>query len=157
MIDIFIVGVGMINFGCYMDKSYKDLIVEVVQMVLGDVGVDKNEVGEVFFVFCVIGFLQDQYMVFGQVVLCFMGFEGIFIFNVEGVCVFVILGLYLVVQVICVGSCDVVIVVGMEKMFIYDKVKMFVVFDFVWDVIMVDLNQEYLLKMGEGIIFLEGF
>ena len=59
MTDILIAGVGMTNFGRHMDKSYKDLTAEAVQMALGDAGADKNEVGEAFFASCVIGFLQD--------------------------------------------------------------------------------------------------
>ena len=52
MTDILIAGVGMTNFGRHMDKSYKDLTAEAVQMALGDAGADKNEVGEAFFASC---------------------------------------------------------------------------------------------------------
>ena len=156
MTDVYIAGVGMTKFGRHMDKSYKELTAEAVQQALGDAGIDKSEVGEAFFGSCVLGFLQDQHMVPGQVALRSMGFEGIPIFNVEGACASATSGLYLAVQAIRAGSCDVAIAVGTEKMFTHDKAKMFASFDSAWDVTTVDSNQEYLLKMGEGITPPEG-
>ena len=69
MTDVYIAGVGMTPFGRHMDKSYKELTAEAVQMALTDAGANKSEVGEAFFASCVIGFLQDQHMVPGQVAL----------------------------------------------------------------------------------------
>ena len=94
MTDVYIAGVGMAPFGRHMDKSYKELTAEAVQMALTDAGANKSEVGEAFFASCVIGFLQDQHMVPGQVALRSMGFEGIPIFNVEGACASATSGLY---------------------------------------------------------------
>ena len=146
----------MTPFGRHMDKSYKDLTAEAVQGALTDAGVDKDEVGEAFFASCVIGFLQDQHMVPGQVALRSMGFEGIPIFNVEGACASATSGLYLAAQAIRAGSCDIAIAVGTEKMLTEDKAKMFAAFDSAWDVTTVEANKEYLLKMGEGITLPEG-
>ena len=156
MTDVYIAGVGMTPFGRHMDKSYKDLTAEAVQGALTDAGVDKDEVGEAFFASCVIGFLQDQHMVPGQVALRSMGFEGIPIFNVEGACASATSGLYLAAQAIRAGSCDIAIAVGTEKMLTEDKAKMFAAFDSAWDVTTVEANKEYLLKMGEGITLPEG-
>ena len=82
MRDVYIIGTYSTAFRRWPDKSYKDLTAEAVQGALTDAGVDKDEVGEAFFASCVIGFLQDQHMVPGQVALRSMGFEGIPIFNV---------------------------------------------------------------------------
>ena len=80
MTDVYIAGVGMTPFGRHMDKSYKELTAEAVQMALTDAGANKSEVGEAFFASCVIGFLQDQHMVPGQVALRSMGFGVLGIF-----------------------------------------------------------------------------
>ena len=52
MTDVYIAGVGMTPFGRHMDKSYKELTAEAVQMALTDAGANKSEVGEAFF--CVL-------------------------------------------------------------------------------------------------------
>jgi acetyl-CoA acetyltransferase len=49
------------------------------------------------------------------------------------------------------GSCDIALAVGVEKMNIPDKAKMFSAFDGGWDVSTVEQNKKTLLAMGEGI------
>lgn len=151
MTEVFIAGVGMTKFGRHLDKSYKELTAEAVQMALADAGAGTADVGEAFFASCVIGFLQDQHMIPGQIALRALGFEGIPIFNVESACASATSSMYLAAQAIRAGSCDIAIAVGTEKMNIDDKAKMFAAFDSAWDVTTVEANRDELLKMGEGI------
>jgi acetyl-CoA acetyltransferase len=156
MSGVYIAGVGMTRFGRYLDKNYKELTKEAVQGALTDAGADQADVMQAYYGSCVIGFLQDQHMVPGQVALRSMGFEGIPIFNVEGACASASSALYLAAQAIRAGDCDVAIAVGAEKMNSDDKNKMFAAFDSAWDVTTVEENRDYLLKMGEGVTPPEG-
>ncbi|EAQ96664.1 thiolase family protein [Congregibacter litoralis] len=151
MSDIFIAGVGMTQFGRHLDRSYKDLTRESVEQALADAGAEKSQVRQAYFGSCVVGFMQDQHMIPGQVALRSMGFEGIPIFNVEGACASATSALYLAAQAIRAGSCDIALAVGTEKMNSPDKARMFAAFDSAWDVSCVEHNKEILLRMGEGI------
>lgn len=156
MTDIYIAGVGMTAFGRHLDKSYKDLTAEAVQLALADAGAQQAGIGQAYFASCVVGFLHDQHMVPGQVALRAMGFEGIPIFNVEGACASATSSMYLAAQAIRAGSCSIALAVGAEKMNIGNKAKMFAAFDSAWDVSTVEANKDELLKMGEGIVPPEG-
>lgn len=156
MTDIFIAGVGMTKFGRHLDRNYKDLTKEAVQLALKDAGAETTDVMQAYFGSCVLGLLQDQHMVPGQVALRSMGFEGIPVFNVEGACASATSAMYLAAQAIRAGSCDIAIAVGTEKMNSDDKAKMFSAFDAAWDVTTVEKNRDQLLKMGEGIVPPEG-
>lgn len=156
MSDIYIAGVGMTKFGRHLERSYKDLTREAVEAALSDAGADKRDVGQAIFASCVIGFLQKQDMIPGQIALRSMGFEGIPIFNVEGACASASSALFLAAQAIRAGSCDIAVAVGTEKMNCADKAKMFAAFDSAWDVESVEANRDFLLKMGEGVVPPEG-
>lgn len=53
MSNIYIVGVGMIKFGWYIECILESLIGEVIEKVFVDVGCDKDEIGMVFFIGCI--------------------------------------------------------------------------------------------------------
>lgn len=156
MRDIYIAGVGMTKFGKHLDRDYKDLTAEAVQQAMVDAGAEIDDIKEAFFGSCVVGFLQDQHMVPGQVALRAMGFEGIPIFNIEGACASASSAMYLAAQAIRAGSCDIAVAVGTEKMNSDDKQKMFAAFDSAWDVSTVEANRERLIAMGDGITPPEG-
>ena len=156
MTEIYVAGIGMTKFGRHPQRDYKDLTREAVELALADAGAEQVDVGQAYFGSCVLGFLQDQHMVPGQVALRAMGFEGVPIFNVEGACASASSALFLAAQAIRAGSCDVAIAVGAEKMISNDKQKMFAAFDSAWDVSTAEANKDLLLKMGEGLVPPEG-
>ena len=129
MSNIYVAGIGMTDFGRHPERSYKDLTREAVELALTDAGADKSDVGTAFFGSCVIGYMDGQHMIPGQVALRSMGFQSIPIFNVEGACASSAQSFHLAAQMIKAGSCDIAITVGTEKMFGEDKAKMFGAFD----------------------------
>jgi acetyl-CoA acetyltransferase len=147
----FIAGVGMTKFGRHLQRSYHDLTRESVELALKDAGADKRDITQAYFGSCVLGFMQNQHMVPGQIALRSMGFEGIPIFNIEGACASASSAMYLAAQAIRAGDCDIAIAVGTEKMISPDKAKMFAAFDSAWDVSTADANRNQLVKMGDGI------
>lgn len=156
MSDIYIAGVGMTKFGRHVDRSYKDLTQEAIEQALTDAGAELTQVKQAYFASCVIGFMQDQHMIPGQVALRSMGFQSIPIFNIEGACASSSMALHLAAMAIKSGSCDIAIAVGTEKMINEDKVKMFATFDSAWDVTSVEHNKQALLAMGAGFDSPEG-
>ena len=156
MSELFIAGVGMTAFGRHLERSYKDLTRESVEQALADAGAEKSQIRQAYFGSCVVGFMQDQHMIPGQVALGSMGFEGIPIFNVEGACASATSALYLAAQAIRAGSCDIALAVGTEKMNSPDKAKMFAAFDSAWDVSCVEQNKNILLRMGGGVDLPDG-
>lgn len=156
MTDIYVAGVGMTKFGRHLERSYHDLTREAVELALSDAGAAKSDIAQAYFGSCVIGFLQDQHMIPGQIALRSMGFEGIPIFNVEGACASATSAMYLAAQAIRAGDCDIAIAVGTEKMNSPDKGRMFAAFDSAWDVSTAEANREILVKMGEGVTPPEG-
>ena len=156
MVDIYVAGVGMTKFSRHIDRSYKDITREAVELTLKDAGAEKEDIQQAFFASCVVGYMQGQNMVPGQISLRGMGFEGIPIFNTESACASASSGFYLAAQAITAGACDIILAVGTEKMYSEDKSKMFSAFDSAWDVESVEQNKKTLLKMGEGIVPPEG-
>jgi len=156
MENIYVAGVGMTKFGRHLERSYKDLTREAVECALADAGAEKSDVQQAVFGSCVIGFLQGQDMIPGQIALRAMGFEGIPVFNVEGACASASSALHLAAQAIKAGACDIAIAVGTEKMNGDDKAKMFAAFDSAWDISEIEQNKDVLLRMGEGITPPEG-
>ena len=151
MADIFIAGVGMTKFSRHLERSYKELTRESIMQALDDAGAGKSDVQQAFFASCVVGYMQGQNMIPGQIALHAMGFEGIPIFNTEGACASASAGLHLAAQALMAGACDIILAVGTEKMYSEDKTKMFSAFDSAWDVESVAENQQTLVKMGEGV------
>ncbi len=156
MSDIYVAGVGMTKFGRHLERSYKDLTREAVELAMADAGAEIPDIRQAYFGSCVLGFLQDQHMIPGQVALRAMGFEGIPIFNVEGACASASSALFLASQAIRAGSCDIAVAVGTEKMISEDKQRMFAAFDSAWDVSTAEANKDKLLQMGEGVTPPEG-
>lgn len=156
MSDIYIAGVGMTKFGRHLDRSYKDLTQEAIEQALTDAGAELTQVKQAYFASCVIGFMQDQHMIPGQVALRSMGFQSIPIFNIEGACASSSTALHLAAMAIKSGSCDIAIAVGTEKMINEDKAKMFATFDSAWDVTSVEHNKQALLAMDAGFDCPEG-
>lgn len=156
MNDIYIAGVGMTKFGRHIERSYKDLAREAVEQALTDAGAELDQVKQAYFASCVIGFMQGQHMIPGQVALRSMGFQSIPIFNIEGACASSSTALHLAAMAIKSGSCDIAIAVGAEKMINEDKAKMFAAFDSAWDVSTVEDNRDTLLAMGAGFECPEG-
>tara|TARA_R110001592_G_scaffold363395_1_gene687486 strand:- start:23 stop:181 length:159 start_codon:yes stop_codon:yes gene_type:complete len=44
MSDIYIAGVGMTKFGRHLERSYKDLTREAVELALADAGAQKSDI-----------------------------------------------------------------------------------------------------------------
>lgn len=152
----YIAGVGMTRFGRHEKRGIHDLLREAVGLAVTDAGCATSDLEVVYHSSATQGFLQGQDMIAGQVGLSRIGISGVPVFNVENACASSSSAFHLAVQGVAAGMYDVALVVGVEKMNVADKAKMFAVFDTAWDVATPEENVARLVKLGDGVEEPEG-
>lgn len=124
--DVYILGVGMIRFGKYAEKSIKQLTAEAVEALLDDVDVDRRDIQAAWFSNSGWGIANEQHCVRGQVALAPMGIQAIPITNVENACAGASTALRGAWMSVKAGLYDLVLAIGAEKVWHpEDKQKMF--------------------------------
>lgn len=151
MTDIMIAGVGMTRFAKQPELSVKQLVAQAVGDAIGDAGFHQNRLDAAFFANTVQGELEGQLMVRGQLALRPLGIEGIPIINVENACASAATAFALAAAHIKAGLADIVLAVGVDKMVVPDKKKMFGIFDGAWDVHDIEAGTRKLMALGEGV------
>lgn len=134
MRNVFIIGVGMTQFGKYLDRSMKSLVAEALDEVLPDAGITKEEIQIAFVGNAAAGLVTGQECVRAQVVLREYGIGGIPMVNVENACASSSTAAHLAWQAVGGGFHDCALVVGMEKLYSTDKAKTFAAFGAAVDV-----------------------
>jgi len=152
MSEIFVVGVGMTPFGRLLERSVYDMVGEAVGLALKDAGCNTADIGSAYYATLTNGQFQGQTAIPGPIAMRHLGIEGIPVFTVENACASGSSAFNLATLALRAGSCDIALAVGVEKMNIPDKAKMFSAFDGGWDVSTVEQNKKTLLAMGEGIV-----
>ncbi len=145
MSDIFIIGVGMIRFGKYYDRTVKSMVEEAVHAALADAGVSKEEIQAAWVGNAVQGIATGQESIRGQVALRPIGIDGIPIMNVDNACAGGSSALHGAWMGIQAGLYECALVVGMEKVANRDKSKVFSIFFGGTDV---EGLQEFIAYMG---------
>ena len=156
MRQVHIAGVGMTNFGKFLDRSLKDLTGDALKDVLSDAGCDATDIEAAFFGNCVQGHMEGQDMVRGEIALRPFGVSGVPIVNVENACATSSTAFHMAVNYVKSGAADIVLAIGVEKMFSEDKARMFSAFDGAWDVHEVEQSVERFDGMAEGVEIPEG-
>ncbi|MEJ8574255.1 thiolase family protein [Microbaculum marinum] len=105
-----VIGVGMIPFGKYPEKTIADLGWPAVKQALEDAGIDGRELGAAYCGSALSGMMP------GQRILGRMGLSGIPVFNVENACSSSSSALRAAVLAIRSGACDTALVIGVEKL-----------------------------------------
>src|SRR5450755_439141 len=152
MNEIYIVGVGMTPFGRLLERSVYDMVGEAVGLALTDAGCAKEDIGSAFYATLTNGQFQGQTAIPGPIAMRRLGIEGVPVFTVENACAAGSSAFNLATMALRAGSCDIALAVGVEKMNIPDKAKMFSAFDGGWDVSTVEQNKAALLSLGEGVV-----
>ena len=152
MSNVYVVGSAMTVFGRHLERSLDDLAREALQGALKDAGCVIGDLGTAFYAGITNGPLQGQFAIPGQVVFSKIGIEGIPVFNIDNGCAAGSSAFHLAVQAVKLGSCDVALAIGVEKMNIADKLKALNAMEAGWDVSRAEQNFEILKKLGEGIV-----
>lgn len=151
MTAVYVAGVGMTAFGKHLDRSVKSLAHEAIREAMTDAGARMSDIGAAFYANTTQGALEGQLMVGGQVVLRTMGFEGIPISNVENACASGSTAFHLAYAYIKAGLADVVLAIGVDKMFSTDKAKSASIFNGAWDIYDVENIAKRLDEIGAGV------
>ena len=121
MNKVTITGVGMSQFGKFLDRNIKSLCEEAVKAALDDAGVTANDVGAVYFGNAAGGTVNGQEMIRAQAALRNTGLAGKPMFNVENACASSSTALHLASVAIASGQHETALVVGAEKLSHEDK------------------------------------
>lgn len=151
MTRAYIVGVGMTEFGRFLEKSVVSLAREAVDEALADSGLARNDIQAAFFANTAQGVVEGQHLVRGQVALRSIGFEGIPVTNVENACASASTALNAALAYVASGQGDVALAVGAEKMNASDRARSFAIFDGAWDVHDVDATISRLTALGKDL------
>ncbi|MDT0507015.1 thiolase family protein [Novosphingobium sp. MMS21-SN21R] len=154
--SLYIVGVGMTQFGRHLDRAIESLANEALDAALTDAGATRSTIETVFYSGATQGALQGQYAIPGQVVLSKIGLTGLPAYNIENACASGTSGFQLACQSLRAGACDIALALGAEKMNIADKARSIALFEGGWDVSRADENARMLLALGEGVEVPEG-
>jgi len=129
-----IAGVGMTTFGKHLETGLKALGVEAVQAALADAGIAPTDVEAAWVGNAAAGLVTGQECIRGQVVLRAMGLGKLPVVNVENACASASTALNQAAAMVTAGLYDVVLALGVEKLYHADKKKSFAAFSGAVDV-----------------------
>ncbi len=125
MRDVAVVGIGMMKFGKYPEKSIKDLVREAVSATLADAGAEARGIEAAYVGSAAPGIMTGQEQIKAQVTLSAMGIDSIPMYNIENACASSSSAFHLAWTAVGAGLYDCVLVVGFEKLYDKDKLKSF--------------------------------
>jgi acetyl-CoA acetyltransferase len=115
MKNVYIVGLGMIRFNKYPDRTVRDMAHETINLSLDDAGLNKEDIQAAYFSNTFWGMYTNQHSIRGQCVMRSMGVGSIPVVNVENACAGASTALHMAVTGIRAGMYDVALAVGSEK------------------------------------------
>ncbi len=145
--DAVIAGVGMTRFGRHLATGLKALGAEAVAAALADAGVEAAALEAAFVGNAAAGLVTGQECIRGQVVLRGMGIGRLPVVNVENACASASTALHLACALVSAGAYDVVLALGVEKLYHEDKRRSFAAFTGAVDV---ELLGGMLAALGRG-------
>ncbi len=125
MREVAVVGAGMTRFGKWLDRGLKDLGREAVEGALAQAAVDKHQIEAAVVGNATAGLITGQEMVRAQVILREMGFGEIPMVNTENACASSSTAFHLAWLYVASGLYDVVLALGVEKLYHEDKKRSF--------------------------------
>ncbi|MCH7742928.1 MAG: thiolase family protein, partial [Proteobacteria bacterium] len=147
--NAYVAGVGMTPFGKYLDMGLKAIGANAITAAIGDAGLDRKDLQAVWFGNAAAGLVTGQECILGQVVLRNVGIGKIPIVNVENACASASTAFHQACAMVTAGLYDVVLAVGVEKLYDLDKRKSFSAFSGAVDVEEMKEIMENLKKSAE--------
>ncbi|MFN2376092.1 MAG: thiolase family protein, partial [Candidatus Binatia bacterium] len=120
-----VAGVGMTTFGKHMDKGLKALGGEAVVAALTDAGLTADDLQAAYVGNAAAGLITGQESIRGEVVLRGMGIGRIPVVNVENACASASTAFQQAAAMVTAGFYDVVLALGVEKLYHEDKRRTF--------------------------------
>ena len=125
MREVKVVGVGMTRFGRFLGMGLKALGAEAVREALVDAGNDQRQIEAAFVGNAVAGLITGQESIRGQVILRSLGLGGLPVYNLENACASGSTAFHSAWMAVAGGMYDVVLALGVEKLYHEDKKKSF--------------------------------
>jgi len=129
-----VAGVGMTHFGKHLDTGLKALGAEAVKKALADAGIGQDAVEAAYVGNAAAGLVTGQESIRGQVILRSIGLGRIPVINVENACASASTAINQACAMVTAGLYDVVLALGVEKLYHEDKKKSFGAFSGAVDV-----------------------
>lgn len=129
-----VAGVGMTRFGKMLDRGLKSIGAEAVEAAIKDSGLQASDIQAAFVGNAAAGLVTGQECIRGQVVLRSVGIGQIPVINVENACASASTALHQAAAMVTGGLYDVVLALGVEKLYHEDKRKSFAAFSGAVDV-----------------------
>lgn len=146
MNEVYLLGVGMIRFGKYYQRTVKSMVKEAVYEALDDSGVSKEDLQAAWVGNAGQGVATGQESIRGQVALRPLGIGGIPMMNVDNACASGSSAVHGAWMGIRAGMYECALAVGMEKIANQDKSRVFQFFFVGTDV---EKLQDFLKDMME--------
>jgi len=116
-----VAGVGMTPFGKHLDTGLKALGARAVQQAVDDAGVELSDLQAAWVGNAAAGVVTGQECIRGQVILRSMGLGKLPVVNVENACASGSTALHQAAAMVTAGLYDVVLALGVEKLYHADK------------------------------------
>ena len=150
MEHVYIIGVGMIRFMKYPDKTVRTMAEEAITNVLADAGLAKKDLQAAFFSNTFWGMFANQHSIRGQVVLRGMGIDKIPVTNVENACAGASTALHLAYTGVRAGAFDAALAVGSEKITHPDKAMSLQAYATCMDVENFEKHIKFLMEVSQS-------
>jgi acetyl-CoA acetyltransferase len=144
-----IAGVGMTTFGKHLDLGLKALGAEAVRAALADAGLQASELQAAYVGNAAAGLITGQESIRGEVILRGMGLGRLPVINVENACASASTALHQAAAMVTAGFYDVVLALGVEKLYHEDRKRSFSAFTGAVDVEALGAILEGLRKSAE--------
>lgn len=149
--NAYIAGVGMTPFGKHLDRSLKSLGQQATAQAIADAGIASGQLQAAWVGTAAASVITGQVCVPGQVILRSMGIGKIPVVNVENACATSATAFQQACNMVTLGAYDVVLALGVEKLFSEDKLKTFAVFSGAIDIEETDnLLSKIAVQLAEG-------
>jgi acetyl-CoA acyltransferase len=120
MRKVAVIGVGMTNFGKFIDTPIKELGRQATWDAIKDAGISPKDIQIAYVGNACLGVITGQAMVQGQIILKEVGVRGIPITNVENACASSSSAFREAWMAVASGMYDIALAVGAEKLYAGD-------------------------------------
>lgn len=120
--NVYIIGVSMLKFAKYLDRTIKSLAGEALNGVLADSDTNLSDIEAAWFSNSLWGLFSGQHCIRGQVALSANGLDKIPVINVENGCAGGSTALHSAITAVKAGMYDCTLALGAEKVYNEDRV-----------------------------------
>ena len=146
-LNAIVAGVGMTPFGKHMETGLKALGADAVKLAIADSGLGLEDLQAAYVGNAAAGLVTGQECIRGQVILRSIGLGKLPVVNVENACASASTALHEAAAMVTAGLYDVVLALGVEKLYHADKRKSFAAFSGAVDV---EAMQEIMKRLQES-------